>query len=111
MFQISDIAQIIIAASIIVVWVFRYENVVQEFEKFKLSKLIRNSVGASKISLSTLLVAGIWYPSLVYIPSLLMALLMACAQLAHFRAKNPLIKFVPSFLLLVLSVYVARIHA
>jgi hypothetical protein len=107
----SIAAQIIIAVSIVIVWVFRFDNIVAEFEKFKLSNLIRNAVGASKISLATLLITGIWYPGLVFVPAVLMALLMVGAQWTHFRVKNPLIKFLPSFFLLVLSVCVAAIHA
>ncbi len=107
----SIAAQIVIAVSIIIVWVFRFDNIVLEFEKFKLSNLIRSAVGATKISLATLLITGIWYPGLVFIPAVMMALLMVCAQWTHLRVKNPLIKFVPSFFLLVLSVCVAVIHA
>ena len=54
-------AQIIIAISIAVVWVFRFDNIVKEFNQYGLSDLMRSLVGAAKISLATLLVAGIWY--------------------------------------------------
>jgi type IV secretory pathway VirB3-like protein len=72
---------------------------------------LRNIVGAAKISISTLLIAGICYPSLVLIPSLIMAFLMICAQIAHIRVKNPLFKFLPSFVLLILSLFVAAVHS
>jgi hypothetical protein len=64
-------------------------------------------VGASKIALATLLVAGIWFPALVFIPALLMAFLMASAQFFHFKVKNPWLKHIPSLLLLAVSLYVA----
>ena len=47
-------SQIIIAVSVINVWVFRFDNIVKEFEQYGLSDMIRNIVGATKISLSTL---------------------------------------------------------
>ena len=107
---LSIYAQIIIAVSIIIVWVFRFDNIVKEFKQYGISDLVRNMVGAAKISLSTLLIAGIWYPGLVLIPALIMAFLMICAQIAHIRVKNPLFKFLPSFVLLILSLFVASVH-
>lgn len=108
---LSVIAQIIIAISILVVWVFRFDNIVKEFKQYELSDLTRTLIGAAKISLATLLVAGIWYPSLVLVPSLLMALLMLCAQYFHFKVKNPLVKRIPSFLLLLLCLFIAAVSA
>lgn len=101
------LSQITIAASIVVVWVFRFDNIVKEFKHYGLSDLTRNIVGATKIALSTLLIAGIWFPSLILIPSLGIVFLMICAQFIHFKVKNPLEKFIPSFLLLILSLFIA----
>ncbi|MDG1760952.1 MAG: DoxX family protein [Flavobacteriaceae bacterium] len=100
-------AQIIIAISIAVVWVFRFDNIVKEFNQYGLSDLMRSLVGAAKISLATLLVAGIWYAELVFYPAILMAFLMVCAQWAHFKVKNPFSKHIPSLVLLLLSLFVA----
>ncbi|WP_069661197.1 DoxX family protein [Arcticibacter eurypsychrophilus] len=108
---LSNCAQIIIALSIGYVWIVRYDNIVKEFKQYGIPDLLRNFVGATKIALSTLLVTGIWHPTLVLIPALLMAGLMACAQVAHFKVKNPWPKFVPSLLLLTLSLLVAIIHS
>ena len=101
------LSQIIVAVSVAYVWTFRFNNVLKEFEQFGLSDLTRNIVGATKISLATLLVAGIWYPSLVLIPSILMGLLMVGAQYFHFKISNPFIKHLPSLILLVLSSFIA----
>lgn len=107
----SIFAQIIVAVSIVIVWVFRFDNIVKEFKEYGISDLIRNIVGATKIALATLLVAGIWYPSLVLIPSLLMAALMVSAQAAHFKVKNPLKKYLPSLGLLALSLFIAGVQS
>lgn len=109
MTTLSHIAQVIIALSIVIVWVFRYDNVKKEFKTYQLSDLTRNLVGASKISLATLLVAGIWFPELVLIPALIMGLLMIGAQYFHFNAKHPLPDYVPSFLLLLLCIFIAAV--
>ena len=100
------VAQIAVALSVAFVWVFRFHNVVKEFNQFGLSDLTRSFVGAAKISLATLLVAGIWYPSLVFVSSVLMGLFMVSAQYFHFKAKNPFIKRLPSLILLLLCAFI-----
>ena len=109
--NIAILAQLIIAISIVVVWVFRFDNIVMEFKQYGLSTLIRSMVGASKIALSTLLVVGIFYKEVVFISALLMAFLMICAQIAHIKVKNPLTKYIPSFLLLIMSLFVAAVDS
>lgn len=104
-------AQIIIAVSIFIVWVLRFDNIIKEFKQYNLPDIVRNFIGALKISLATLLVAGIWYPSLVLFPALIMAFLMLSAQWFHFKAKNPLIKFLPSLGLLFLSLFIAGVYS
>ena len=101
------LSQIIISFSIIIVWVFRHDNIVLEFKQYGLSNLLRNIVGALKISLATVLVIGIWYHELLFLSSLMMAFLMLCAQYFHFKAKNNWIKFLPSFSLFILSLIIA----
>lgn len=101
------LSQIIISFSIIIVWVFRHENIVLEFKQYGLSNLLRNIVGALKISLATILVLGIWYHEFLFLSSLMMAFLMLCAQFFHFKAKNNWIKFLPSLSLFILSIFIA----
>jgi predicted neutral ceramidase superfamily lipid hydrolase len=109
MVNLSIIAQLIVAISIIIVWVFRFDNIVKEFKQYGLSDLTRTIVGATKIALATLLVAGIWYPSLVLIPALLMAFLMISAQYFHFKVNNPWQKRIPSLFLLILCLFIAAV--
>ena len=108
--KIAIYCQLIIAISVINVWVFRFDNIVKEFVEYGLSDLIRNIVGATKISLSTLLIVGIFYEKVVLASSLLMAFLMICAQIAHVSIKNPIVKYIPSFILLFLSLFVAGVN-
>jgi hypothetical protein len=105
------IAQLVLALSVAFVWIFRFDNIVLEFRQYGLPDLIRNLVGASKISLATLLIAGIWYPDLVLYSSLAMAFLMICAQLAHFKVKNPIAKHFPSLILLIISLFIAGVYS
>ena len=101
------IAQIIVAISILYIWIFRFENIVKEFHQYGLSNLTRSLVGSAKIALSTLLIAGIWYSDLVLIPALLIAFLMLSAQYFHFKASNPWVKHLPSLFLMILCLFIA----
>ena len=104
-------AQLVVAASIIIVWVFRYDNIVLEFRQYGLSDLARNLVGASKIALATMLALDVVSEVPVVAASLLMAFLMLCAQAFHLKVRNPLKKYVPSALLLLLSLLIAAFHS
>ena len=109
--NIALAAQLIVALSVLFVWIFRFDNIVKEFKQYGLSDLMRNIVGASKISLSALLIAGVFYPGLVLFSSLSMAFFMLCAQLAHIKVKNPWVKFMPSLLFLILSLFIAAVNS
>jgi len=99
-------AQLFVAISVAFVWIFRYDVIITEFKQFGLNDLTRTFVGASKVAIATLLVTGIWYPSLIPIPAILMGLLMLAAQYFHFKIKNSFIKHLPSFILLILCVFI-----
>ena len=111
MIILSIVAQILIATTILIIWVFRFYKVEKEFKSYGLSDLTRNIVGASKISLSTLLIVGIWFKELLLVSSLLMALLMVAAQFYHYKAKHPLLYFILSFILLVLCLFIAAVSS
>ena len=111
MINLSIAAQIVIAASVLYVWIFRFHNIEKEFIEYRLPVVFRSFIGAAKIALATLLVVGIWYPALVLVPALTMAVLMAGAQWSHLKVHHAFVKFVPSLLLLLLSLFVAGVHA
>lgn len=110
MHMLTIAAQVVIALSVYFVWVLHFQNVANEFHEYHLSDLTRNAVGALKMSLSALLLVGIWYPSLVLVPALIMAFLMAAAQFFHARVSHTWIRFAPSLVLLLLSLFVAWMH-
>ena len=74
--KIVILSQLVVAISVVIVWVFRRENIIVEFEQYGISDIIRNIVGASKISLATILILGIWYNEFLIASSLAMAFLM-----------------------------------
>ena len=83
------LAQVSIALSVAFVWIFRYHNVLTEFKSFGLSDLTRNFVGVSKIALSTLLITGVWFPSLVFVSSsILMGFFYVICSIFPFQNKE-----------------------
>ena len=98
--------QIAVATSVFFVWTFRIHNVIKEFEQFGFNEIQRSLIGASKLCLSTLLIVGIWYSNMVFIPSCLMACFMIGAQYYHFKIKDPVVKYIPSFILLMFSIFI-----
>ena len=53
------VSQIIVATSIIIIWVFIRKNIIIEFEQYNISDIIRDIVGTIKISHVTILILGI----------------------------------------------------
>lgn len=102
-----SIAQVIVAVSVYFVWGFRSANVTKEFRAFGLSELTQSVVGTTKISLATLLLAGLWFPIPARDPAILMGAYMAAAQFFHAKIGNPFSKRLPSFLLLALCIFLA----
>ena len=105
--NISLAFQLIVAVSVLIVWIFRFDNIVIEFKHYGYSDLLRNFVGASKISTSAFLILGLWYNEITIYASLSMAFFMLCAQLSHIKVKNSFIKFVPSLIFLFMSLFIA----
>lgn len=101
------VSQLIVSISVIVVWVFRRDNIIIEFKQYGISNNMRDIVGALKISLATILILGINYNEFLIASSLAMAFLMVCAQYFHFKVKNPFKKFIPSLSLLILCLFIA----
>ena len=87
--NIALACQVIVAVSVLYIWTFRYENIVVEFKHYGYSDLLRNVVGSSKISISAILLVGIWYNDVVFYGALSMAFFMICAQYSHFKVQNP----------------------
>ena len=108
--NVSIVFQLIVSISVFIVWIFRYDNIVVEFKVYGYSDLLRNFVGVAKTSTSTLLMLGLWYNEITIYASLSMAFFMLCAQLSHIKVKNPFIKFVPSLIFLIMSLFIASFN-
>ena len=98
------------AASVVFVWVVRYENIIQEFKHYRLPEWLRDLVGILKITFSLMLLIGIERPLFAVMGGLGIAILMGAAVVTHLRVRNTAFKMLPSLTLLVLSVVIASIN-
>jgi len=106
--------QIIIAVSIFNVWILRFgkqtswrggtaKSMKEEFETYGLPHWSMKLIGFLKLTLATLLIAGIFLPVLIKPAAIGMAVLMLGAIVMHIKVKDSLIKSLPAFTFLVLS--------
>jgi hypothetical protein len=106
--------QIIIAVSIFNVWVLRFgkptnwrggtaKSMKEEFEAYGLPLWFMKLIGFLKLTLASLLIAGIFLPDLIKPAAIGMAVLMLGAIVMHIKVKDKLIKSLPAFTFLVLS--------
>ena len=107
---ISLIFQIVLAISVYYVWIFRYHNVISEFKQFGYSDIFRNFVGASKMSISALLIVGLYFNEITLFSSLSMAFFMLSAHLTHLKVKNPFKQRLPSLIFLLMSLFIAAFN-
>jgi len=78
-------------------------NMVEEFEEYGLSENMMYAVGATKVSLASLLLLGHKYPKLVRPASVGLGSLMVGALGMHAKVNDPLKRSLPAFTVLVLS--------
>jgi DoxX-like family len=108
------IIQIGIALSLSYIWIFRYKNMIAEFKHFGLPDSLRIFTCVAKLAISTMLIVGIWYPTLITISLQCLTVLMIFALLAHAKVKNPIMKRVPAMTVLTLSlllIYGNKVYA
>ena len=78
-------------------------NMIEEFAIYGLSEAFVYIVGAFKILAALGILLGLFRKNLIIPSALLMALLMAVALFMHFKVGDDMIKFLPAFLMLILS--------
>ena len=97
----------LVATSIFFVWVVRYNNIIKEFEEYRLPSWLRDLTGILKLTFATMLLLGQHDHYLTLLGALGIAALMACAQVVHARASTSAARRLPSLLLLSLSGIIA----
>lgn len=105
--ELTIFLQALVAASIVFVWVVRYDNIIEEFKQYGLPDWLRDLVGILKLTFSLLLLVGIERKLSAVVGGVGIAFLMACAFVMHLRVRNPLSKMLPCLTLLILSLVIA----
>ena len=111
---IGKAAQTAAALWILNVWFNRFDkdtgyrggdatNMVEEFEAYGLSEKTMYAVGATKVSLATLMLAGLRFSRLTQPASAALAALMVGAIGMHIKVKDPLKRSLPAMSVLALS--------
>lgn len=117
---VISIIKIVIAVSILNVWLFRFkkttiwrggnaENMKQEFETYGLPEWLMFIVGGLKVILSLGLLASIYFSELEMPSAYGIAILMLGAIIMHLKISDPIKKSLPAFIFLVLSLIVALV--
>ena len=102
---LMSVLKIIVATSIFFVWVVRYDNIVKEFQEFGLPNELRDIVGISKLSFAVMLMNS--NSGVVALGASGITVLMLAAQGTHLKCKTVMNKRLPSFILLLITAFVA----
>jgi len=117
---IKIVLQLIVAIGIYNVWLVRFgkstkwrggsaTDMKSEFEAYGMPQWFMMIIGFTKVTLATLLIAGIWFPILVGPAALGLTSLMLGAIGMHIKVKDPLLKSLPAFTVFSLSLILALI--
>lgn len=120
-FTISNLLELVVALGLVNVWLLRSKlptpfrggeskNLRDEFRAYGLSDGAFWTVGALKLGCAGLLVAGLRFPELTIPAASVIAVLMVGALGMHLKARDPAVKFVPAFIMLVLSLSIIGLH-
>lgn len=112
--SISTVLQVVVALGLLNVWLVRSgkptayrggssKSLKEEFAAYGLPDGAFYVVGGLKVLSAVALIAGIRYPVLVLPAAAVVAVLMAGALVMHVKVKDPAIKSLPAFLMLLMS--------
>ena len=117
---IVSILQIVVALSLLNVWLLRFHkstayrgggagSMREEFAVYGLPAWSTYVIGTLKVGAALCLIAGLWLPSLVFPAAATIAVLMIGALAMHLKVHDPLKKSLPALFLLVLSAIICAV--
>ena len=109
--------QIVLALGLINVWLVRFNkpsqyrakgshSMIEEFAAYGLPKWFMYLVGTAKVAIAVLLIAGLWFPVVVYPAALFLAILMIGAISMHMKVRDSLTRTLPALLMLTMAIAV-----
>ena len=110
----SMLLHLVVSGGLLNVWLLRNskstgyrggesKTLKQEFAAYGLPEVVYYIVGFLKIVSAIVILASIWLPFLRIYGATTVAILMVGALFMHFKVKDPLMKLLPAFLMLVMS--------
>ena len=120
-FSVSTILQVVVGLGLLNVWLVRAQSSTafrggsaqslrEEFAAYGLPDWFFYLVGVLKIGSGVLLIVGIWVPEVVPPAAGTVAVLMVGALSMHAKVKDPLIKSLPAFLMLLMAVAIVLLR-
>ena len=114
------VIQIIVALSLLNVWLLRFHegtayrggdarSMREEFAVYGLPTWFTYFIGTLKVGAALCLIAGLWLHFLVFPSAFLVCLLMLGALAMHWKVRDPLKKSLPAFVILGLSIGICLI--
>ena len=100
------LSEVAVSLSVLWVWIWRHQSVIEEFRRFELADQTLAQVGAIKVTLALSLLLSIWITAIAPLAASGMALMMVAAQYFHEKHQSPLMKRLPSAALLILSIWI-----
>lgn len=108
------IIQIIVALGLLNVWLVRLKrktpyrggtasSMLEEFAAYGLPSWSPYVIGTLKVGAALSLIAGLWLPVVVLPAATLIAILMVGALAMHWKVRDPMKKYLPAFVMLLLS--------
>jgi DoxX-like family len=120
-FSISPILEVVVGLGLLNVWLVRAQastafrggtaqSLREEFNVYGLPDWIFYLVGVLKIGSGVLLIGGHWVPEVVRPAAGTVAVLMVAALSMHAKVKDPLVKSLPAFLMLLMAVAIVLLQ-
>lgn len=120
-FSVPTMLQLVVGLGLLNVWLVRAksstafrggsaQSLREEFAAYGLPDWVFFVVGALKIGSGVLLIVGIWVPEVVRPAAETIAVLMVGALTMHAKVRDPLIKSLPAFLMLSMSVAIVLLR-
>lgn len=113
-FPLVTVLQVVLALGLLNVWLVRprmatsyrggdAQTLKTEFAAYGLPEWFFYLIAALKVASAIALLAGIWYRPVVLPAAALVVVLMLGALAMHFKVKDPPMKSLPAFLMLLMS--------
>lgn len=115
---ISTVLQVLVASTLLWVWLVRSQrptdyrggaakSLKEEFAVYGLPSWSLYLIGGLKVGSAVALLAGYWFPSILFPVAVLLSFLMAGAIIMHFKVSDPLKKAAPASTLFVCCIAIA----